>query len=146
MIRIVRPAALLGAALALTLTLLAPAGPTSAARTSSTAVASAQQAASYPTYVTGRIVNRRGNPVKGVYIAVRNATRDVLLGGPVRTGRYGYFRINGITEEEIAIRVNGWSVGYERGWVTCSPNRVAPWSGACTKVPGNHGRIVIDRR
>lgn len=94
--------------------------------------------------VSGKLVNPAGNPVHGIKIVILDALdRDVL--GRDTTGIGGRFRVDGITHEEIAIRIDGSARGYQKGYLGCAMRVVPTFGDACTFSPTALGLILIKR-
>lgn len=99
-----------------------------------------------PAFIRGVVVNSAtGNPVRGVKVTVRHPAHLYTVIDADITGRAGAFRLNGITCEDCALKVNGLERGYEVGWRGCSAQVVATWGAACGSPIGRIGLVFLDK-
>lgn len=99
-----------------------------------------------PAFIRGVIVNgATGNPVSGVKVTVRDPAHLYTVIDADITGRAGAFRLNGITCEDCALKVNGLDRGYEVGWRACNAGVVPTWGDACGSPIGRIGKVFLDK-
>ena len=107
-------------------------------------------AGSFPD-ITGKVVDVNGDPVQGVRVSARDVdSRETVLSSD-RTNDRGRFRLAAIPSEEVGLKVNGSSVGFETGWMSCFREAagvyqvVATWGAACSHAPGPlEGPVRVD--
>jgi len=98
-----------------------------------------------PTYLRGQVVNQdTGTPVAGVRVTLRDVVSlDVLATD--RTDRNGRFRMDGLFEDEYAVKFAGGMVGYETGFLGCGHGVVPTWGEACSFGTGPIGKARLEK-
>lgn len=98
----------------------------------------------FPTYVKGMVVNSAtGNPVRGVYVTLRNPSGSVVIAADT-TNANGVYRMDGLDSDEYSVKFRGMPRGYENGWLGCGHGVVPTWGEACTFAPGPLGKARLD--
>ena len=109
------------------------------------ATAAPAHAAPPPTTITGRVVDPITHAgVAGVVVTARDVVALGTVYARATSGPQGYFKLTGVTVEEVATRFNGASVSYETGWLSCNRTVVPTWGQGCSNGTGWIGFIRID--
>jgi hypothetical protein len=97
------------------------------------------------TYIRGVAVKAgNGTPIPGVLVTIRDIDDLSVVGSDV-TNSNGVYRIDGLTEDEYAVKFNGRSVGFEIGFLACNKSVVPTWGQACSFGTGNLGQARLQR-
>lgn len=96
-------------------------------------------------HLSGRILDgATSDPVAGAVVTVYREDGTTLIASAT-TGGDGSYRVDGITGEEIGVRVDGSPAGYSSGWFACTDGVVvATYGEACTHLPGDGGDRYVD--
>ena len=94
----------------------------------------------------GRVLNSSTlAPVAGVVVTARDVVDRSHVYARTTSGSMGYFTLNVPADmDEFAVAMNGVSVSYEYGWVSCAHTVVATWGAACSHGAGILGNVRID--
>ena len=96
----------------------------------------------FATFISGRVADgTTGEGIAGVTIQAIDVDGVTPLASGT-TDATGAYRVDGIATDEVGIRLDGWAVGYQSGFLGCL-TVVATWGEACTWGPDPRSEIEL---
>lgn len=131
--------ALFAIAISAVLAVTVLAGPASA----SAATVDPDKGQAKATYIRGVAVKAgNGAPLSGILVTIRDIDDLSVIGSDV-TNANGVYRIDGLTGDEFAVKLNGRSRSFETGFLACGGAVVPTWGQACAAGTGNQIRARL---